>query len=272
MHTHTQSNQLQYPSSTSSTSSPTSSSTSSRPPNPHPEDSSAEDEEEVVFDLDEAAMAQLPLHLQQTMREIQRERVRRLSQRPGNAMATKMAMGMGMRAPVSNDTYADRWVKNMMARVSNDQAMSVARGAGGMDMDMALNIEGNPFDRVLEADPGAGGYEPGLDAGTGEHSVSASARRYYSYSRSMSMSMSGRNVFLGCVGSFERNTLTRCTSDRRVCAVFGDKFPNDHVSEVSVLAEEKMQQRKTGQFRRTMSAVRVRMKKSFQKMSMMLRK
>ncbi|KAE8147503.1 hypothetical protein BDV25DRAFT_142676 [Aspergillus avenaceus] len=43
-----------------------------------------EDEEEVLYDLDEAAMSSLPLHLQNNMREIHFERVRRMHEKDSN--------------------------------------------------------------------------------------------------------------------------------------------------------------------------------------------
>lgn len=42
-------------------------------------ENSMSDEEEVIFELDEKAMAELPPHLQKNMRDIQQERFRRLS-------------------------------------------------------------------------------------------------------------------------------------------------------------------------------------------------
>ncbi|PLB53187.1 hypothetical protein P170DRAFT_434902 [Aspergillus steynii IBT 23096] len=270
MHT---SENLQYPSSTSGTD--TSPSSASQPWTPHDDSStSTSDEEEVLFDLDESAMAELPIHLQHTMREIQRERVRRLSQGPENLMSmsvsVSMTMDMGMRndshSPVHSHNTYDRWVQNMMSRMSNDQEMSVAREARELEKDMHLNKESNAFGQDLRS---AGVYVHGPGD---EHSMEASSGRYYS----RSISMSGRNVFLGCMGSFERNVLTRCTNGRQaVGGVLGDKFAAEHVSEVNVRVGGEMQQQRSrrGQFRKTiLSAVRVRVKKSVQKMSMFFKK
>ncbi|KAI9043674.1 uncharacterized protein KD926_003024 [Aspergillus affinis] len=261
--------QLQYPSSTTSSSSSSDSSAISRPWNPHPDDSSTEDEEEVLFDLDETALAQLPVQLQRTMREIQRERVRRFSQKPENiALAVNVNMNMNMtmvirkgtRSPRTNDSYADRWVRNVMARRSTDQEMNMSRGTREVaDMDL------DPFERE--------GIDEAMAAYIiDEHDMRTSSDRYYGGT------MSGRHIFLGRVGSFERNALARCNSGRCI-DVPEEKFAADYVSEIHVLEagdEDKMQQRrggKRGQFGKTiMSAVRVRVKKSFQRLSMLLRK
>ncbi|KAH8424120.1 uncharacterized protein LDX57_001874 [Aspergillus melleus] len=267
IHITTMTSQLQYPSSVSSPSSSSDSSAASRPWNPHPDDSSTEDEEEVLFDLDEAAMAELPVHLQRTMREIQRERVRRFSQRPENmALAVNLNMNMTMvirtspRTPRTNGNYADRWVRNVMARMSTDQETSMSRGTREM-----VDVDADMFERE--------GPDETTAAYTAdeEHSMSTLSGRYYG------RTMSERNALLGCVGSFERNALARCNGGRRV-EVPEEKFAAEHVSEIDVLAAgngDKMQQQrggKRGQFRKTiMSAVRVRVKKSFQRMSMLLR-
>ncbi|KAK1140809.1 hypothetical protein N8T08_009805 [Aspergillus melleus] len=263
--------QLQYPSSASSPSSTSDSSTTSRPWNPQPDDSSTEDEEEVLFDLDETAMAEIPVRLQRTMREIQRERVRRFSQRAENmALAVNVNVNMNMnmtmvirtgtRSPRTNDNYADRWVQDVMARISTDQETSMSRGTREV-----VNMDVDPFERE--------GSDEATAAHTtyNEHDSLTSSRRYYG------RTMSGRNAFLGSTRSFEKNALARCNGGRHI-DMSEEKFAVDHVSEVDVLAAgngNKMQQRrggKKGQFRKTiMSAVRVRVKKSLQRVSMLLR-
>ncbi|PWY80347.1 hypothetical protein BO94DRAFT_157249 [Aspergillus sclerotioniger CBS 115572] len=77
---------------------------------------SMDDEEEVLYDLDEAALAQLPQHLQNNMRQLQLERLRKYhSQEPSPR-------------PVHHSPYAETWFKNMMARLSADQEMSEVHG------------------------------------------------------------------------------------------------------------------------------------------------
>ncbi|OOF99977.1 hypothetical protein ASPCADRAFT_402628 [Aspergillus carbonarius ITEM 5010] len=73
---------------------------------------SMDDEEKVLYDLDEAALAQLPQHLQNNMRQLQLERLRKYhGQKPSPR-------------PVHHSPYAETWFKNMMARLSADQEMS----------------------------------------------------------------------------------------------------------------------------------------------------
>ncbi|KAA8646409.1 hypothetical protein EYZ11_011141 [Aspergillus tanneri] len=79
------------------------------------DDYSTEDEEEVLFDLDETAMAELPHHLQNNMREIQLERACRLQKDSSSDHIV-------MRKP-SQDSHADRWLKNMVARMSANLEM-----------------------------------------------------------------------------------------------------------------------------------------------------
>lgn len=247
-------NQLYYPSSTSST--------LSNPWAPRaPSSSTTEDEPEVVFDLDEAAMEQLPVHLQCTMREIQRERIRRLSHGPENIL-TSMTM-TEIRAVESRETYADRWVQNVMARISTDLEMSVARGT--RDMDMTADV--GPFDRLL--------VPVGQDL-AGYNRAEEEGGRYYGRSRSRL----GRDGFLACRESFEGNGPERCTCGRCGGGHGEKKLAAEHVSELhgtgaGEVEGDKMQRRqgKTGRFRKAiMSAMRVRVQKSFQKMSMLFRK
>ncbi|RAH72856.1 uncharacterized protein BO66DRAFT_465287 [Aspergillus aculeatinus CBS 121060] len=82
---------------------------------------STDDEDEVLYDLDEAALAQLPVHLQDTMRELQLERVHRFQQQQSAHNELRLC-----RPPVYHSDYAETWFKNMMARLSADQEMSEA--------------------------------------------------------------------------------------------------------------------------------------------------
>ncbi|PYI02269.1 hypothetical protein BO78DRAFT_225834 [Aspergillus sclerotiicarbonarius CBS 121057] len=77
---------------------------------------SMDDEEEVLYDLDEAALAQLPQHLQNNMRQLQLERLRKYR---GQDPSPR---------PVHHSPYAETWFKNMMARLSADQEMSEVHG------------------------------------------------------------------------------------------------------------------------------------------------
>ncbi|PYH42351.1 uncharacterized protein BP01DRAFT_385462 [Aspergillus saccharolyticus JOP 1030-1] len=91
---------------------------------------STDDEEEVLYDLDEAALAQLPVHLQDTMRELQLERVRKfrlqLQQSSAHGHGHDHSHSLRLCRPVSHSDYAETWFKNMMARLSANQEMREA--------------------------------------------------------------------------------------------------------------------------------------------------
>ncbi|OJK04998.1 hypothetical protein ASPACDRAFT_56401 [Aspergillus aculeatus ATCC 16872] len=86
---------------------------------------STDDEDEVLYDLDEAALAQLPVHLQDTMRELQLERVHRFQQQQQQQQQSAHNE-LQLCRPVYHSDYAETWFKNMMARLSADQEMSEA--------------------------------------------------------------------------------------------------------------------------------------------------
>ncbi|RAL07111.1 uncharacterized protein BO97DRAFT_267385 [Aspergillus homomorphus CBS 101889] len=82
-----------------------------------------EDEDEVLYDLDETALAQLPTHLQEAMRQLQLERVHNFQR-----ASTGLRPGTGARPPrpTFHSYYAETWFQNMMARLTADQEMSEA--------------------------------------------------------------------------------------------------------------------------------------------------
>ncbi|PYI21250.1 hypothetical protein BO99DRAFT_81218 [Aspergillus violaceofuscus CBS 115571] len=87
---------------------------------------STDDEDEVLYDLDEAALAQLPVHLQDIMRELQLERVHRFQQQQQQQQQQSAHNELRLARPVYYSHYAETWFKNMMARLSADQEMSDA--------------------------------------------------------------------------------------------------------------------------------------------------
>lgn len=74
-----------------------------------------ESEEEVLYDLDEVAIATLPLHLQDNMREIHLERVRRLQKENNNTIFFKPPYHASLRAS---------WYRDSMARMAASQDMA----------------------------------------------------------------------------------------------------------------------------------------------------
>ncbi|KAI9934278.1 hypothetical protein ASPWEDRAFT_66961 [Aspergillus wentii DTO 134E9] len=72
------------------------------------DESSMQDEVEVIYELDAAAMAELPLHLQSNMRELQIERLRR-HQDAGLAIQHGEDFFMGF--------YAELWYRDRIARL-----------------------------------------------------------------------------------------------------------------------------------------------------------
>lgn len=93
-----------------------------------------DDEEEVLYELDEVALAQLPLHLQHNMRQIQLERIRKLLH------DRDPCSGLDPR-PVHPNPYAQTWFKNMMARLSADQEMNEVH-----EWRQSVQLDGEPDD------------------------------------------------------------------------------------------------------------------------------
>ncbi|KAB8078944.1 hypothetical protein BDV29DRAFT_152326 [Aspergillus leporis] len=83
---------------------------------------STEDEEDVLYDLDEIAMAQLPLHLQNNMREVHLERTRRLQRENNSTTFRKKAFHVSLPA---------FWYRNTMARAATKLNI-VKCGYGGL--------------------------------------------------------------------------------------------------------------------------------------------
>jgi hypothetical protein len=113
-------------------------------------------EEEIISQLDEAALSKLPLHLQNNMRELQAERVHRLTaeqrlaqsrprphsrlldrvieelepnQEPGPGNEREMDM------KECNAYYAEKWFKKMLAKVAAARELEVERVLEGSDED-----------------------------------------------------------------------------------------------------------------------------------------
>ncbi|RHZ62976.1 uncharacterized protein CDV56_108980 [Aspergillus thermomutatus] len=78
-----------------------------------------EDEEEVVYDLDEHAMACLPHHLQQVMRELHMERLERLQHENPH---------FKFRSPVAyhRNNHADAWLESVVSQLVERQSMQRA--------------------------------------------------------------------------------------------------------------------------------------------------
>ncbi|KAL2854973.1 hypothetical protein BJY01DRAFT_204704 [Aspergillus pseudoustus] len=77
----------------------------------------ADEGEEVIFELDEAALSKLPLHLQNNMREIQAERVHRLQKEHKQNLHRRVRKYGDSNGSVS-EIYAEKWYQNMLAKVA----------------------------------------------------------------------------------------------------------------------------------------------------------
>lgn len=113
-------------------------------------------EEEIISQLDEAALSKLPLHLQNNMRELQAERVQRLTgeqrlaqsrPRPNSRHLDRVIeepepnqeLGPGneqeMDMKECNTYYAEKWFKKMLAKVAAARELDVERVLEGSDED-----------------------------------------------------------------------------------------------------------------------------------------
>ncbi|KAJ0423737.1 hypothetical protein BJY00DRAFT_43828 [Aspergillus carlsbadensis] len=76
-------------------------------------------EEEVIFELDEAALSKLPTHLQNNMREIQAERFHRLQEEHKENFHNRFRVRR--RDDLNNyerEVYAEKWYQNMLGKVA----------------------------------------------------------------------------------------------------------------------------------------------------------
>lgn len=71
-------------------------------------DDYGQNEKEVIYELDEDAMAQLPTHLQTNMREIQQERMNRVQRENSNVQIRTFGE--------QKEDRADKWFKNVLSR------------------------------------------------------------------------------------------------------------------------------------------------------------
>lgn len=71
-------------------------------------DDHPQNEQEVIYELDEDAMSQLPDHLQTNMREIQQERMERIHRENSNVQIRKVSS--------QQEARANNWFKNMLSR------------------------------------------------------------------------------------------------------------------------------------------------------------
>lgn len=71
-------------------------------------DDHPQNEQEVIYELDEDAMSQLPDHLQTNMREIQQERMERVYREKSNVQIRKTSS--------QKEARTDSWFKNMLSR------------------------------------------------------------------------------------------------------------------------------------------------------------
>ncbi|KAL4980737.1 hypothetical protein BDW66DRAFT_124675 [Aspergillus desertorum] len=113
-------------------------------------------EEEIIADLDEAALSKLPLHLQNNMRELQAERVQRLAaeqrfrqgrhqrqirrlHRVDEKSAPKQEPRLGREQEVDvkeyNTYYAEKWFKKLLAKVAAARELEAERVMEGFDED-----------------------------------------------------------------------------------------------------------------------------------------
>ncbi|KAL4817965.1 hypothetical protein BDW67DRAFT_158253 [Aspergillus spinulosporus] len=113
-------------------------------------------EEEIISQLDEAALSKLPLHLQNNMRELQAERVQRLTaekrlgqsrpqshfrrlnrvieeSEPKQESGPGSEQGMDMKE--CNAYYSEKWFKKMLAKVAAARELEVERGLEESDDD-----------------------------------------------------------------------------------------------------------------------------------------
>ncbi|KAL4749927.1 hypothetical protein BDW72DRAFT_177061 [Aspergillus terricola var. indicus] len=116
-------------------------------------------EEEIISQLDEAALSRLPLHLQNNMRELQAERVQRLTteQRLGQSRPQphsrrlnrnekpepKQESGPGVEQETDmkecNTYYAEKWFKKMLAKVAAARELELERVLEGSDEDDGIS-------------------------------------------------------------------------------------------------------------------------------------
>lgn len=85
-----------------------------------------DEEEEVIYDLDERAMSELPDNLQHNMREIQRERFERLQHDSANVPIRKQSDYRTTRS-------GERWFKNLVQRFPTTSLRSTLRSSRDTD-------------------------------------------------------------------------------------------------------------------------------------------
>ncbi|KAL4907983.1 hypothetical protein BDW74DRAFT_148345 [Aspergillus multicolor] len=110
---------------------------------------STESEEEIISELDEAALAQLPLHLQNNMRELQAERVsrpkaeqhlsskqlqhklryrlHRVDEKVKSKKETKCEPELNLKGEEYNAYYAEKWFKKTLAKIAATRELEVKR-------------------------------------------------------------------------------------------------------------------------------------------------
>lgn len=87
-----------------------------------------EDEEEVIFELNEEAMAQLPAHLQHNMRNIQRERMERVQRE--NAQVPVRRYRAQREREEEEKRRADEWFRGLIARLPPPPVLGLGVGLG----------------------------------------------------------------------------------------------------------------------------------------------
>ncbi|RMJ24642.1 hypothetical protein PHISP_04487 [Aspergillus sp. HF37] len=99
--------------------------------------SSISSEEEVLFDLDERAMSQLPRHLQHTMREIQRERLNRLHSQKERVVHIDTSRGLRRSQRGSHprqqqqNQQKQQWLSNVVTRLQTPRPTVIPDGGFG---------------------------------------------------------------------------------------------------------------------------------------------
>ena len=93
-----------------------------------------DDEEEVIFELNEEAMAQLPAHLQYNMRNIQWERLERV-ERENAQVPVRRYRAQREREEEEEKRRADEWFRGLIGRLPPAPVLGVGVGLGATRRD-----------------------------------------------------------------------------------------------------------------------------------------
>ncbi|KAL4870936.1 hypothetical protein BDV12DRAFT_194848 [Aspergillus spectabilis] len=111
---------------------PSTKSQKNKPREPHPKHQANQDdgyattdEEEVVYELDEAALSKLPIRLQNNMREIQAERIHRLQKEQRRYLYRRDEDPNQPRGVSYERHYAEKWFSRAIAELDEASKMEV---------------------------------------------------------------------------------------------------------------------------------------------------